>query len=99
MAVSGGPHVIALIGPAGTGKTTVGQFLAAEIGARFVFVHLDVPPDVLARRLSERQNHFAGLTLLSSQLATFERPHHAVVVDGRLPVDALVEAIRIALQL
>jgi carbohydrate kinase (thermoresistant glucokinase family) len=66
---------------------------------RFVFVHLDVPPDVLARRLSERQNHFAGLTLLSSQLATFERPHHAVVVDGRLPVDALVEAIRIALQL
>jgi hypothetical protein len=37
--------------------------------------------------------------LLSSQLATFERPHDAVVIDGRSTVRAQVDAIRAALQL
>lgn len=161
-------RAIILIGPAGTGKTTVGQALAGEIGARFfdaddahtpasvakmrrgealtdadrapwldrvrawcldplhagavvvvacsalrqtyrdrlaqndprfVMVHLDVPRDLLAHRLIERTGHFAGPDLLSSQLATFERPHDAVVVDGRLSVRAQVDAIRAALQL
>jgi gluconokinase len=157
-----------LIGPAGTGKTAVGEALASETGARFVdaddehspasvakmrkgepltdadrapwldrvrarcvdalaagetvvmacsalrqayrdriaqndprfvFVYLDVPRDVLARRLAERRGHFAGPDLLSSQLATFERPHDALVVDGRLTVSAQVASIRTALRL
>ncbi|HWW88204.1 MAG TPA: gluconokinase [Vicinamibacterales bacterium] len=162
------PRAIILIGPAGTGKTTVGQALASDIGARFfdaddahtpanvakmrrgealtdadrapwldrvrawcmdalhacevvvvacsalrqryrerltqndprfTIVYLDVPRDVLALRLAERQGHFAGPDLLSSQLATFERPHDAVVIDGRSTVRAQVDAIRAALQL
>lgn len=161
-------RVIILIGPAGTGKTTVGQALAGGIGARFfdaddahtpasvakmrrgealtdadrtpwldrvrawctdavhaggvvvvacsalrrkyrerlvqddprfVIVYLDVPRELLADRLAQRRGHFAGPDLLSSQLATFERPHDAVVIDGRLPVRAQVDAIRAALQL
>ena len=161
-------RAIILIGPAGTGKTTVGLALAGDIGAcffdaddahtpasvakmrrgealtdsdrapwldrvrawcvaalqagevvvvacsalrqryreqlaqndsRFVFVYLDVPRELLAHRLAQRQGHFAGSDLLSSQLATFERPHDAVVVDGRLTVRAQVDAIRASLQL
>jgi len=161
-------RAIIVIGPAGAGKTTVGQALACDIGARFfdaddahtpsnvakmrrgealtdvdrapwldrvrarcmdalgagdvvvvacsalrqryreqivqndprfAIVYLDVPHDLLARRLTQRRGHFAGPDLLSSQLATFERPQEAVVVDGRLPVRAQVDAIRAALQL
>ena len=166
--MAGAPRAIVLVGPAGTGKTTVGQELARRIGARFVdaddahtpanvekmrrgealtdgdrapwlervralsleavdagetvvvacsalreayrerlaqndprfvFVLLDAPRDVLARRLSERRGHFAGPTLLASQLETFERPRDALVVDGRLTVNQLVDGIRAALRL
>jgi len=55
-----------------------------------------VPPEVLAGRLAERRGHFAGPGLLSSQLATFERPNAALVVDGRLTVEAQVERIKAA---
>ena len=71
----------------------------AQADPRFVFVHLDTPADILARRLSERRRHFAGPALLTSQLATFERPHDALVVDGRLTVDEIVDRIRAALRL
>lgn len=39
---------------------------------RVRFVHLVVPPDELARRLTERTGHFMPATLLASQLATLE---------------------------
>jgi gluconokinase len=160
-----GPQAVVLIGPAGAGKTTIGQALARDAGARFVdaddlhtpenkakmrrgegltdadrapwldrvraaalealaagdtvvvacsalrqsyrdrlaqndqrflFVYLEVPPEVLAGRLAERRGHFAGPGLLSSQLATFERPDAALVVDGRLSVEAQVERIKAA---
>jgi gluconokinase len=66
----------------------------AQNDPRFAFVHLDVPKDVLARRLLERRAHFAGPALLTSQLATFEPPLEGVAIDGRLSVDELVGCIR-----
>jgi len=161
-----GPRAIVLLGPAGTGKTTIGVALASALGARFVdgddlhtpasvekmrraepltdadrapwldrvrsrclealaagetivaacsalrrayrdrlaqqdprfvFVCLDVPPDVLAQRLAGRLGHFAGPDLLPSQLAAFERPDDALAVDGRMSVSEQVTFIRTAL--
>ena len=57
------------------------------------FAYLDVPPDELKRRLEHRQ-HYAGPSLLSSQLATLEKPKGAVWIDGTLPIAAEVQSIR-----
>lgn len=58
------------------------------------FVYLDVPSDVLARRLASRPHHFAPPSLLASQLATLEPPADALRVDGTLPVDEIVRAVQ-----
>jgi len=60
------------------------------------FVYLDVPPEELERRLESR-HHYAGPSLLASQLATLEKPKDAVWIDGTRPVAAEVEAIRSAI--
>ena len=54
---------------------------------RVLFAWLDVPPDVLAARLSGRVGHVAGPDLLPSQLATFEAPEEALRLDGMAPVE------------
>ena len=61
------------------------------------FVYLDVPRDVLETRLRDRHGHFAGPTLLDSQLATLEKPRDAVWIDGTRPVPEIVQTIRPAL--
>jgi len=60
------------------------------------FVYLDVPPEELERRLESR-HHYAGPSLLASQLATLEKPKDAVWIDGTQPVKAEVQTIRSAL--
>ncbi len=72
-------------------KARYRQTLAAG-RADVAFVWLDVPGEVLARRLSARTGHVAGPDLLPSQLAAFEPPTEAVRLDGTLGVAALVEA-------
>lgn len=59
-------------------------------------VLLDVSPDELARRLTERPGHFAGPGLLASQLASYEPPtadERVRRVDAGQGVDACVEDI------
>lgn len=61
------------------------------------FVYLDVPRDVLERRLAHRHGHYMPSSLLPSQLATLERPDDAIVVDSTAPVELVVERIRAAI--
>lgn len=59
------------------------------------FVYLRAAPELLAARLQSRTGHFAGPSLLPSQLATLEEPGaSALTLDASDPPDALVAAIR-----
>ncbi len=49
---------------------------------------------LLQARLTSRTGHFAGVTLLDSQLALLEEPTDALVLDASHPVDQLVLTIR-----
>lgn len=61
--------------------------------SRVRLVWLDVPRDVLRRRLAERRGHIAGPDLLASQLATLEPPSQGLRLDATDPVDVLTEAV------
>ncbi len=65
--------------------------LSRGLPTRFVFLSADA--DILQARL-QRPNHFAGVALLESQLATLEPPSHVLALDAALSVDALVARIR-----
>ena len=61
------------------------------------FVYLDVPRAVLEQRLEKRvrkHEHFAGPSLLDSQLSTLEKPLDALWLDGTRPRRKLAETIR-----
>jgi gluconokinase len=45
------------------------------------FVHLTADPEVLRARLASREHHFAGPSLLSTQLAALEKPADALTLD------------------
>jgi len=60
------------------------------------FVHLTVDPEVLMRRMEERQGHFMPPSLLNSQLATFEAlepGEPGFAVSGDSPPDRIVDEI------
>ena len=57
------------------------------------FVFLDADRDLLVRRLAGRHDHFAGPSLLDSQLDALEPPADALRLDAAEPVDVLVGAI------
>ena len=61
---------------------------------RVLVAWLDVPRDVIARRLAGRRGHYAGLDLLESQFATLEPPTDVVRLDGTEPIPRLVDALR-----
>lgn len=60
-------------------------------GVRFVF--LDADRELLLQRLASRPGHFAGPSLLDSQLDALEPPSHALRLDASRPVAELVESI------
>jgi gluconokinase len=60
------------------------------------FVYLKTPIGVLRERLKSRRGHFAGESLLESQLATLEEPaDEALTVDGAADVDTTIGRIRL----
>lgn len=75
-------------------KHSYRSVLAGDEGGREIqFVHLDVSPEELKRRLVRRHGHFMPPELLASQLATLEESHTAFRADGEQPVDVIVESI------
>lgn len=56
-------------------------------------VWLTGPSHIIAERLQNRRDHFAGPALLSSQLATLEAPSDALIVDISLPIAEQIERI------
>lgn len=56
-------------------------------------VHLVIGTDLAHRRLSARQGHFAGPSILASQFSTLETPGDALAVDAAQPTAAQVEQI------
>ncbi len=67
-------------------------------GVWFAFV--DVPEDVLRERLAAREGHYMPPSLLTSQLATLERPQPdepGITVSGTGNADAVVDAVVAAL--
>jgi gluconokinase len=61
---------------------------------RFVFLEADRAE--LAKRLTSRAGHFAGISILDSQLATLEEPfaEEALTFDATLPPERIVAEIR-----
>jgi gluconokinase len=59
-----------------------------------IFVHLKADPRLIAKRLKHRAGHFAGPSLLASQLATLEEPKNALAVDTSGDPQEIVATIR-----
>jgi gluconokinase len=60
------------------------------------FAHVDVPREVLAERLAQRQGHYMPPSLLDSQLATLQRlgdDEPGDVIAGNGPLDQTVAAV------
>jgi gluconokinase len=67
--------------------------LRERIPVRVLFICLEADNKVLSARMSSRPGHFMPPALLSSQLATLERPdasEFALCVDSTLPIDELL---------
>lgn len=67
-----------------------------EMARKVRFIWPDVMPEQLAKRLIHRKPHFAGHSLLSSQLATFEPPNGEIDVlrvDGEQNSAILIEQL------
>jgi gluconokinase len=57
-------------------------------------IHLKGSPELIRTRLENRAGHWAGPSLLESQLATLEEPRHALVLDVIASPEALASEIR-----
>jgi len=63
------------------------------------FVYLKASEATLRHRLSTRAGHFAGPSLVTSQLAALEEPADAITLDATRPVTEIVSAVRYELGL
>jgi gluconokinase len=63
------------------------------------FVYLKGSPELIARRLAQRQGHFFRPELLASQLEALETPQDVLEADITPPPEAVARFIREALRL
>jgi gluconokinase len=74
-------------------KRAYREHIAQAAGRPVLFIHLDGSEDLLAQRIAARKGHFMPPSLLSSQLATLERPsfdERAKAFDIARPIDEIV---------
>jgi gluconokinase len=64
-----------------------------------VFVHLHGTPEIIRARLRARPGHFMPESLIDSQFAALETPAEAITIDIDQPVDVIVSAILVDLNL
>ena len=65
-----------------------------DVSTRVVVVQLTAPVEIVAERLRHRHGHFAGVSLLGSQVHDLEPSHDAVKIDASGSVPDVVAAIR-----
>jgi gluconokinase len=63
-------------------------------GPEVRFVYLKGSASLIAERLHARHGHFAGQSILASQLADLEEPQSAIVADIRQAPSQIVDSIR-----
>ena len=61
------------------------------------FVFLKADPQLIARRLQRRQDHFMPASLIESQFAALDEPDDALIVDASQSPEAIVQRVRAAL--
>ena len=52
------------------------------------FAYLQVPPELLQKRLEQRQGHFMQSSMLSSQLETLEEPNQSEALTVKVAADS-----------
>jgi len=67
------------------------------VGPQVRFVYLKGNAALIANRLSSRHGHFAGESILASQLADLEEPEKAITIEINDTPDQLVAQIKRAL--
>jgi gluconokinase len=65
-----------------------------KVGLEVRFVYLKGSVALIAERLHERHGHFAGQSILASQVADLEEPQSAIVADIRQSPAQIVDSIR-----
>jgi gluconokinase len=63
-------------------------------GPEVRFVYLKGSASLIAERLHARHGHFAGRSILASQVADLEEPQSAIVADIRQTPSQIVDSIR-----
>jgi gluconokinase len=61
---------------------------------RMKIVYLKCSFEVLAARLTSRENHYMKADLLLSQLDTLEEPEDAIIIDASQPLELVVRQIK-----
>ena len=61
---------------------------------RMKIVYLKCSFEVLAARLTSRENHYMKADLLLSQLETLEEPEDAIIIDASQPLEVIVRQIK-----